>query len=217
MIAGLLMAAAGAVAPARFTARLQPWRSENGTVALLRPASAAPTFSDAPFGALTTGGWRLIWDGSAPSPGKLLLRLALPARGPAGGQVTEVLQIGVGTGGAVKRTCLRFGLDGGSGRALPDRAIGGVRFTARANGDAGMSQRISATDYRAVLAGRCYAVERFSYAIAPGVASPTTRRSQADAAAALDAALASLRIDPQDHATAPAAPDLRLPPGTIAR
>jgi chitinase len=76
---------------------------------------------------------------------------------------------------------------------LPDRTIGGRRWTAWHNGDAGMSQQIDATDLRTVWRDRCYAVARISYAV-KAMETPPGLPAQAQAAAAMDRALASLRL-----------------------
>ena len=115
---------------------------------------------------------------------------------------------------AARRTCLSFGLAGGpSGKRLPTRSINGVRFTAWSNGDGGMSQSIDATDLRAVVAGRCYAVERFSYGVSAADTDPKVRLTQAEGAAMLDRALASLHLGRGPALTPPHVP---VPKGTKA-
>ena len=212
----LLFATAGAAAPpARFTAPQQPWASPDGQVRLLRPATAQPTFSQGGVGTLTSQGWRLIWDGQPDVAGRMAVRLALPVvptRGP--GQMTEYLQVGFSPSPQARHSCLSFGLKGGSGGRLPDRVINGVRFTVWGNGDAGMSQNIAATDYRAVVGGRCYAVERFSYGVTAADRDPALTLAQARGAAMLDAALASLHLRPGPPLAPPAT---HRPAGTVAR
>jgi hypothetical protein len=196
-----------------FTAPVQPWVSADGQVRLGRPAVARIGTADRPLVALMAPGWRLIWDGSRPTPGELVVRLTLPVV-PADGQgtATEVLQVGRSRVPADLRSCLTAGLSGA--RRLPPRTIGGVRFAAWRNGDAGMSQQIAATDLRAAVNGACYAVERFSYAERARDADPAVTLAQARGAAMLDAALVSLRLG---GATPPAAPSLPRPPHAVAR
>lgn len=141
---------------------------------------------------LMTGGWRLMWDGAAAGPGDGVVRLTIdarPARGP--GVVSEMLQVGYGGGTRAVATCFSQGL--GDGTRLPDRVIGGRRWAAWRHGDAGMSQQIDAIDLRTVYAGRCYAAARISYAVRAADA-PRGLPAQTYAAAALDRALASLRL-----------------------
>ncbi|MBE7212972.1 MAG: hypothetical protein INR65_18310 [Gluconacetobacter diazotrophicus] len=202
-------APAPALPTARFAAPVQPWRSPDGHVALLRPAIAAPTTSDAPLGALMGRGWRLSWDGRPTGPGRVLVRLALPTV-PAG---TELLQVGASDDPATVRACL----SSLTGTPVPARDIAGVRYAVRTNADSGMNQTIAATDLRAVVGSRCYAIERLRYASAPGVQDPAPNAiPRARAAALLDAALASLRISASTvQPPEPAA--LRLPPNAVAR
>lgn len=215
LLAALLTPAALAAPPvARFANPLQPWSSPDGQVRLLRPLIAQPSTSQAPLGSLMAKGWRLVWDGKNDGAGRMAIRLALPVVPSSGtGQRTEVLQVGWSASPAARRTCLSFGLNGGSTKRLPDRTINGIRFAVRANGDAGMSQSIDATDLRAAVRGRCYAVERFGYGVAAADRDPAVTLSQAQGAAMLDAALASLHLGPG----APLVPPhLHVPPGTKA-
>lgn len=142
---------------------------------------------------LMASGWRLMWDGATPGRGDDVVRFTIrtrPADGP--GVVDEMVQIGVGGAGSA-RDCLVRGLRGGGGRALPDRTIAGRRWTAWANGDAGMSQQVRAIDLRTVHCGRCYAVARISYAVT-AMATPRGLPPQGRGAAAMDRALASIRL-----------------------
>ncbi len=180
------------------------WSSPDGSVRLLRPAGAPLSRSEVPLGSLMAPGWRLVWGAAAPTPGRLLVRFALPVRPIGGGSATEVLQIGVSTDPATLRTCLTHGLDSGSGARRPDRTIHGIRFRVHSNGDAGMSQQIAATDLRAVVGTRCYAVDRFAYRVSARDPDPAVTLGQAQGAARLDAALASLRITPPRALVVPA-------------
>ena len=142
---------------------------------------------------LMASGWRLMWDGRPAGPGDDVVRFTIRARPADGiGVVDEMVQVGVGGAGSA-RDCLTRGLRGGSGRALPDRMIGGRRWSVWRNGDAGMSQQISATDLRTVYRGRCYAVARIGYAV-KAMDTPRGLPSQARAAATMDRALASIRL-----------------------
>jgi len=142
---------------------------------------------------LMAAGWRLSWDGSAAGPGNDVARFTLRARPADGvGTVDEIVQIGVGGPGSA-RDCLTHGLNGGDAKRLPDRTINGRRWAAWANSDAGMSQQITATDLRTVWRRRCYAVARISYAV-KATDTPPGLPPQAQAAAAMDRALASLRL-----------------------
>ena len=185
-----------AAAPGRFANPMQPWASPDNSVHLLRPIIAAPTRSAAPLGSLMSAGWRFVWDGSAVGPGEVVVRLVLKVRPAAGspGTASEVLRIGRSRDQRVVRTCLTYGLRGGSGRRLPDRVINGRRFAAWVNSDAGMSQAIAATDLRAVVDGTCYAVERFRYGESASDGDPSVRLSTAQGAALLDASLNSLQL-----------------------
>jgi hypothetical protein len=202
VLPALLLAAAPA---AHFTNPQQPWASPDGRIRLLRPAVARPSFSQQPLGSLMSPGWRLVWNGKADGPGHMGLRLALPVvRKDGPGRMTEVLQIGWSAAPAAVRTCLSFGFAGGpNGAKRPPRLINGVRFAVWANGDGGMSQSIDAADLRAVVGGRCYAVERFRYGVSAVDADPAVTLTQADGAAMLDRALASLRLGPGPGLTPP--------------
>ncbi len=197
--AAVLALLGGAAAPGvrAAAAPAQPWSSPDGTVRLLRPVAALPTRSGTPLGALMSPGWRLSWDGTAPGPGQVIVRLVLAVQPDAPRtSAREVLQVGVSHDAAVRRGCATAGLGGGSARRQPDRVINGRRFTVWSNGDAGMSQSIAATDLRTVIGDACYAVERFAYADSASDRDPAITLSQADGAARLDAALASLRLGP---------------------
>ncbi len=201
----------------RFTAPLQPFASADGRVHLLRPAVARISSSDRPVGALTSGGWRLVWDGASATPGRLVVRLALPVA-PAAPQTraTEFLQVGMSRDREAVRSCLTFGFKGGSNKPRPDRVINGQRFKVWTGGDAGMSQRVDATDLRTVADGACYAVERFSYGDTASERDPSITLPQAQGAAMLDQALASLQLGriSAGHVKRPST--LRSPRGAVA-
>lgn len=219
MGAVLLIAAVGLVgAQGRFTNPVQPWDSPDGRVHLLRPAIAALTVDDRPLGALASPGWRLVWDGAKVTPGRVLIRLVLKVA-PNAPEATAIegLQIGVGRGPGAVRSCLTYGLKGGSAVRRPDRIINGRRFAVWTNGDAGMSQRVSATDLRTVVGGACYAVERFGYGGSASSGDPLATLPQAKGADLLDAGLASLEITPQPSSRTLTPPHVTLPKGAVAR
>ena len=171
------------------------WHSADGAVTLTRPVAARVTTSSAPLGSLMAPGWRLLWNGSAPTPGRIVVRLTLPVVPATGvGQRTEALQIGTSRAPSALRDCLAGGLGGGSSQRLAPRVINGVRFAVWRSGDAGMSQSIDATDLRAIVGGTCYAVARIGYGVSAADSDPGVRLRQADGAKMLDAALSSLRI-----------------------
>jgi hypothetical protein len=165
--------------------------SADGTVRLPVPKGARVE-RVLPGRPLMGKGWRLMWDGRPAGPGEPLLRVTLPARGTPG-LVDEIVQVGRSRAPAAVRTCLSAGLAGPDARPLGRRRLAGRSWTAVADGDAGMSQQVTATDYRAVFGGACWAVTRISYAVrardpAPGLPA------QAAAARAMDRALAGLVI-----------------------
>ena len=92
-----------------------------------------------------------------------------------------------------------------------------VSAAAWSNGDAGMSQQVSAIDLRTVVNGACYAVERFSYAEAAGNRDPSATLPQAEGAALLDHALASLQLGALSPGEVLQPDTLKLPPGAVAR
>jgi len=198
-----------------FTAPQQPWTSSDRQVRLLRPAVAQDTDSQVPLGSLMTQGWRLDWSGETDAQGTIATRLILPAvPTSARGQVKEVLQIGWSASPEALRTCLTFGLSGSNTKRLPPRTINGVSFAAFSNNDSGMSQSIDAIDLRAAVGDRCYAVERFSYAVEASDADAMVKLTKNQGAGMLDASLASLHLGPgQPLAT----PQAITPMGTVAR
>lgn len=202
-----------AAAPMRFTAPMQPWTSPDGRVSLLRPAAAPPSTSGEVISTLMLPGWRLVW-GNHATPGHLIVRLSLkvlPKSRP--GTATEVFQIGSSAAPGAVKSCLRYGLDSGSGERQSDRVINGVRYGVWSNGDAGMSQSIGGIDLRAVVDGACYAVERYTVAESASDGDPRVTLTEKRGATALDATLASLRIG---HGVASVA-GMLLPPGAVAR
>jgi hypothetical protein len=213
----LLAFTCSAEGSARFTNPFQPWTSVEGTVSLLRPANVRPTDSDAPLGSLMSPGWRLSW-GAAPTPGHLIVRLALPVASEkaADAKVTEVLQVGASSDPASVQQCMTYGMVGESGHREEDRLINGVRYTVWSHSDAGMNQQIKALDLRAVVSDVCYAVERFSYIAVAESYDPSSSSPQAIAAAQLDKALASLQLG-RDSAHRLRPPPTVNYPGTVAR
>ncbi len=193
---------------------MQPWTSPDSQVSLLRPATARPLTSDEAVSTLMSPGWRLVWGADERAPGRLVVRLMLKVvPDTRTGTAVEVLQVGRSADPVAVGSCLRYGLDSGSGERRPDRVINGVRFAAWSNGDAGMSQGIGGTDLRAVVRGVCYAVERYTVSESASAGDPAVTLRRQEGAAELDVSLASLRIG-RGAATPPL---VRLPPGAVAR
>ncbi len=139
-----------------------------------------------------SGGWRLAWGESDPGAGRLIVS----AQGTSGSGDGRLMQGGVRIGvsddaGAIGN-CLTFGLGEGA-RTLPDREIDGVAFQATANGDAGMSQQLDATSYRAVHNGQCIAIDRYTYASPRPI--PEGAPNPEDITHAMDQAIASITIE----------------------
>jgi hypothetical protein len=165
-----------------------------GMVRLSYPSSVTPTRNFAGR-ALMNSGWRQIWDGKPVGRGVGIVRfwqVAKPADGQ--GQVTEMVQVGFSRSADVVATCGTEGMTSGSGRRLPDRMLGGHRWTVYANGDAGMSQQVSATNLRSVINGACYAIDRIRYSAKAGSSPARNAPTQAVAAARMDAILATIKV-----------------------
>ena len=216
LISALAMAST-AGANAHFKSPQQSWASPDGWVRLRRPTAVRPTQSYVGFNTLVSPGWRLIWSAQDATPGCLVIRLALKVR-PRWPEktATEVFQVGVSRDPATIRSCLTYGLDGGSGGRQPDRVINGVRYAVWSNGDGGMSQHVNATDLRTVVSGACYAVERFSTSETASNGDPSVTLPQDQGSSELDATLASLRIGGASRTGTPE-PEVRSRPATAAR
>lgn len=184
-----LLAAAASANPAPHA-----FAGAGGLVRLSYPLSLHPT-QDFSGKSLMTGGWRLSWDGAPVGPGTGVVRFAQDARPRDGqGTVTELVQVGLSRDAGVIAHCGTTGALGSSGRRLPNRMLGGHRWTVYRNGDAGMSQQIVATDLRTVVDGTCYAVDRVSYAVTAAQPLPAGAPTQDSAAARMDAILSSIRV-----------------------
>lgn len=182
-----LLAIAAAPAPRTFV-------GAGGLVHLTYPATLRPT-TDFSGKSLMTAGWRLSWDGAPVGPGTGIVRFAQDARPARGeGMVTELVQLGMSRDPGVVAHCGTTGALGPSGERLPNRMLGGHRWTAYRNGDAGMSQQITATDMRTVVDGACYAIDRVTYAVTAAEPLPRSAPGQAATAARMDAILASIRV-----------------------
>ena len=165
-----------------------------GRVRLTYPAALTPS-RDFQGRALMTAGWRLIWDGTPVGPGTGVVRFSEQARpGTGPGTVDEMVQIGMSRDPGVVARCGTSGARGDGGRRLPNRMLGGHRWTVYANSDAGMSQRIVATDLRTVVDGICYAIDRVSYTVTAAPPPSPRAPTQASAAARMDAILASVQV-----------------------
>ncbi len=179
---------------ANATAASQSFIGAGGLIRLTHPSSLQPTRNFAGR-ALMSAGWRLMWDGTPVGRGVGVVRFWQVAKPTDGqGQVTEMIQVGFSRSATVIATCGTAGTRSGSGRRLPDRMLGGHRWTVYANGDAGMSQAVRATNFRTVVNGACYAIDRVTYSAA---AAPPPRRNappHAVAAARMDAILATIKI-----------------------
>ena len=165
-----------------------------GLVRLRYPVTLTPSH-DFTGRSLMSGGWRLMWDGTPLGPGAGVVgfaQLARPLGG--GGQVTELLRIGTSRDAGVVARCGTAGVQGPNTHRLGDRMLGGHRWTLWTNADAGMSQQVTATDWRTVVDGACYAIDRVSYAVRAAGAPPGGTPTQAQAAARIDAILASVVV-----------------------
>ncbi len=181
-----------AVAIAASVAMLS-WVSPDGRVRLLHPSSAPARTQPAVGNYFVARGWRVFWEGD-PGPGRVVVSFVLSAR-PAESHTTarESLQIGVSRDAHVVATCRSAGLPADGGTRLADRTINGVTFTRYRRSDQAMSQGTTTLDYRAVVGGACYAVDRISDTAGSDPPANVTL-PQTQAAAQLDAALATLRI-----------------------
>ncbi|MEG8048914.1 hypothetical protein QP178_03055 [Sphingomonas aurantiaca] len=161
---------------ANATAANKSFVGAGGNVRLSHASSLTPTrnFAGRP---LMNRGWRQMWDGAPIGRGVGIVRfweLAKPTDGQ--GQVTELLQVGFSRSAAVVATCGTAGMVSGNVRRLPNRMLGGHRWTVYASGDAGMSQQVSATNLRSVINGACYAIDRVTYAVKAAPPQAATRR-----------------------------------------
>jgi len=166
--------------------------SKDGDIRLQRPVQVEPS-SDFSGRTLLQRGWRVVWDRSEVGDGQGIVRLTLPARAADGSAVSEILQIGTSRDPGVVATCLTYGLASGSGMHLPLTTINNREWTTYASGDAGMSQSIKAVNYRLIHDGRCYAMERMSYAVRAAKADDGTR-DDAEAIKIMDKVLSSVEI-----------------------
>ena len=165
-----------------------------GLVRLTYPAGLTPS-RDFHGLSLMSEGWRLSWDGAPVGTGTGIVRFSEQARPSSGpGTVDEMVQIGLSRDPGVVARCGTTGALGDSGKRLPDRMLGGHRWTAYRNGDAGMSQQIAAIDLRTVVDGVCYAIDRATYRVAAADALPKSAPTQVAAAGRIDAILASVRV-----------------------
>lgn len=179
---------------ANATAQTRTFVGAGGMVRLAHPSSVTPSRNFAGR-ALMNAGWRQMWDGTPVGRGVGIVRfwqVAKPADGQ--GQVTEMIQIGFSRSAAVVATCGTEGLVAGQAKRLPNRMLGGHRWTVYTNGDAGMSQQVNATNLRSVINGACYAIDRITYAVKAGPPPARNAPTQAVAAARMDAILATIKV-----------------------
>lgn len=173
---------------------LRIWKSADGMVSLRYPAdlTISREFAGTYF---TPAGWRAMFDGSDPGPGKGLVRFSADASldGGVPRMATDTLQIGMSEDPSVVEDCLTRGIAGGNSMKQPDRMIGGVPFTVYRNGDAGMSHQLSSMDMRAVYKGRCIAIDRLTVSIPASVGTgPLPKRTALDVGHDFDAILSSM-------------------------
>ncbi len=179
---------------ANATAASKSFVGAGGRVRLSHPTYLQPTrtFSGRP---LMAGGWRLMWDGKPVGRGVGVARFWQVAKPRDGvGQVTEMVQIGFSRDAGVVAACGTDGTRSANVRRLPNRMLGGHRWTVYQNGDAGMSQQVAATSLRTVVEGACYAVDRITYSVKAASPPPRIAPTQAVAAAAMDAILESVHV-----------------------
>lgn len=141
----------------------QVYVSDRGDVKFTSPRNVQST-TEFNGRALMQSGWRVVWSGQEVGPGQGIVRLTLPARSDDGSAASEIVQIGSSDDPRVVESCKTYGLNTASGQRLPDITINGRLWAAYRASDAGMSQSITATNYRLVHDQVCYALERISYA-----------------------------------------------------
>ncbi|WP_380783051.1 hypothetical protein [Sphingomonas sp. R86520] len=179
---------------ANATAQTKSFVGAGGLVRLSHSSSVTPTRNFAGR-ALMNSGWRQMWDGRPIGRGVGIVRFWQVAKPTDGqGQVTEMIQMGFSRSAAVVAKCGTDGMVSGNGRRLPDRMLGGHRWTVYTNGDAGMSQQVSATNLRSVINGACYTIDRVTYAVKAGPPPPRNAATQAVAAGQMDAILATIKV-----------------------
>ena len=179
---------------ANATAASKSFVGGGGMVRLSHPSSLMPTRNFAGR-ALLNSGWRQMWDGTPVGRGVGIVRFWQVAKPTAGqGQVTEMIQVGFSRSAGVVAKCGPEGLVSGHARRLPNRMLGGHRWTVYTNGDAGMSQQVNATNFRSVINGACYAIDRITYAVKAAAPAGRNAPPQAVAAARMDEILATIKV-----------------------
>jgi hypothetical protein len=177
---------------------LETWTSSDGHVRLDHPSSIGPTGTSVVGNYFFGRGWRVFWNGPDPyaKAGRVVVAFgvkALPSRAHASAR--ELLQIGISHNPRVIASCTTAGMQPGQDARLPDQTINGLTFAAYSNSDAAMSQGTTTLDLRAVVGGACYTVDRITET-ADSDPDPSVTLKQSQAAAELDAMLATLRIVP---------------------
>ncbi len=192
----LLGATAAAVHPA--TSPLETWTSSDGHVRIDHRASIGPTGTTVVGNYFFPRGWRVYWDGPDPyaGAGRVVVSFGVKAR-PSQHHMSarELLQIGVSHDRRVIASCLYDGLRHGDGVALADQTINGLTYAAYSNSDQSMSQGTTTLDLRVVTGGACYAIDRITET-AGSDPDPAVKLPQSQAAAEIDAMLATLHITP---------------------
>jgi len=192
----LLGASVGAVRAA--SPSIETWASSDGHVRIDHRSSIGPTGTMVVGNLFFPRGWRVYWDGPDPyaGAGRVVVAFGVKAR-PSRHHMSarELLQIGVSHDPRVVASCLYGGLRHGDGVALADQTINGLTYAAYSNSDQSMSQGTSTLDLRVVTGGACYAVDRITET-ANSDTDPTVTLPQPQAAAEIDAMLATLHITP---------------------
>ena len=179
---------------ANATAQSKSFVGAGGMLRLSHTSALTPTRNFAGR-ALMTAGWRTMWDGKPVGRGVGIVRFWQDAKPRDGeGRVTEMVQVGFSRSAAVVARCGSDGVKSGNARRLPDRMLGGHRWTVYTNGDAGMSQQVTATNLRSVIGGACYAIDRITYGVKAGSPPARNAPTQAVAAARMDAVLATIKV-----------------------
>ncbi len=177
---------------------LVTWTSSDGRVQIDHPSTVPPSGTSVVGNYFFGNGWRVFWIGPDPYPkaGRVIVSFGMRARPSEPHEsARELLQIGVSHNPRVIATCLHAGMQTHENTRLPDETINGVTYAAYSNFDQAMSQGATTLDLRAVIGGACYTIDRITET-ANSDPDPNLTLTQSQAAAELDAMLATLRIRP---------------------